>query len=346
MVEFIKQGHRVYFLNQQENEYLPTICKNTGVHYETIPPPTSTSTIIRTLYYCMQLFRFVGANRINIVYSHLEPANFIAVLTQFFISAKIIIVRHHHDLAARAGFGSDLSYKMTYQLARKIITVSEATKNYMVVEEGFSAEKIFPIRLGYDFSIFGSPNELNVKKLKEKLKDSVVLITVGRLDEYKRPMLSFEVCKALNRKGIKSHLFFLGVGEFQHTLQEEVHRCALENAVSFIGYADNVLDYLAVSDWLLHPSISESSCVVVKEAGLVELPAIVCKGVGDFDYYLLHGQNSFLVDPHNFIEESVQTISDLVSDQSARKKLGIQLKKDVLANFSISAILPQYERFH
>jgi glycosyltransferase involved in cell wall biosynthesis len=278
------------------------------------------------------------------VYSHLEPANFIAVLAQFFVRANVIVVRHHHDLAELAGFAKDLSYRITYKLAKTIIVVSEQTKNYMVSKEGISNEKISTINLGYDFSTFGEPDNMKVKEIRARLNGVIKLITVGRLDKYKRPDISIELLNKLRNNGVSAHLFLLGIGELSSKLSELVEEYHLESHVEFLGYENEVLTYLKAADWLIHPSISESSCVVIKEAGIVELPAIVCTGVGDFEEYLTNGVDSFIVSSENYCEEAYKIIVQNTNPETKRL-LGKALNKVVMNRFLISKVIGKYERF-
>jgi glycosyltransferase involved in cell wall biosynthesis len=344
MVEFVKRGHRVFFLNQQVNEYLPSICKQAGVVYETINKPTAQNSILKSFFYFRQLVSFIWKNRIDVVYSHLEPANFIAVFVQFFVKAKVVIVRHHHDLAQLAGFSKDFSYRITYKLAKQVIVVSEATKKFMVKVESVTGEKIYPIRLGYDFTCFGNVNIQKVSGIRERLVGKIILITVGRLDSYKRPEISLNLVKKLSDAGLNVHLFILGAGDRLEILEWLVNEYGIADDVEFLGYEDDVLTYLKASDWLIHPSISESSCVVVKEAGLVELPVIVCKGIGDFDEYLKNEVNSFLVNRDKFAEEAFQIVitnRNSVTRDNIGKALGLEIRN----RFHISSVVQEYERF-
>ncbi len=343
MAEFVKAGHKVYFLNQQPNPYLPSLCAQAGVHYETFEYTGPKSSSLRILYHVCKLVWFSFRHRVDIIYSHLEPANFIAVLAQYVLRARVVIVRHHLDLAARAGFDKDRSYRMTYSLARDVIAVSDRAKRYMTVKEGVDTSKIHHIDLGYNFDVFGHPNQETVDKIRST--HELVLISVGRFDEFKRPDLSIDVCRQLQSNGVNCHLFLLGAGPNEASLRTKVQQEGLTNVVSFVGYVDNVLDYLSAADWLLHPSISESSCVVVKEAGLVDLPIIVCEGVGDFDDYLANRKTAVIVHADSFVADAMKAILHFRAVPEDRLQLGRELGKVVRARFDIKNLLHQYDRF-
>lgn len=345
MVEFVRAGHKVYFVNQQTNNYLPRICESAGVFYKKIHYRGPRIYHLATLFHIYRLVAFVYRNRINVIYSHLEPANFIAVIAQYFLRARVVVVRHHLDLAARLGFNKDLSYKMTYSLARDVIAVSKQAKIYMSEFENVNPSKIHHIDLGYDFKVFGTPREDEVNRIKRDHR-GLILVSVGRFDDSKRFNLSIDVCKALLRDGIECTLLLLGAGPSESLLKAHVENENLTRHVKFLGYVDNVLDYLAAADWLLHPSISESSCVAVKEAGLVNLPVIVCKGVGDFEEYITNSMNGVIVDSDTFVNEAVDSIKSFRRASENKVELGRELGRVVRTRFDIKKILPRYDQFH
>lgn len=345
MTEFVRAGHKVYFVNQQPNEYLPRACESAGVFYQTITYEGPRISHFATLFHLYRLISFVYRHKIDVVYSHLEPANFIAVLAQYFLRARVVVVRHHLDLAARLGFGKDLSYKMTYALAKDVIAVSKQAKLYMSKFENVDASKIHHIDLGYDFKVFGNADEHEVSRIRA-MHRGLILVSVGRFDECKRFDLSIDVCKRILREGRDCTLFLLGAGPVEGMLKAQVESEGLTNHVKFLGYVDNVLDYLAAADWLLHPSISESSCVVVKEAGLVNLPVIVCKGIGDFDDYLIDKKNAILVSSDNFVTDAIDSIKLLEGATESRLGLGRALGSVVRSRFDIKKQLRYYDQFH
>ena len=93
------------------------------------------------------------------------------------------------------------------------------------------------------------------------------------------------------------------------------------------------------SDFIIHPSISESSSIVVKEAGLVNRPCIVCRGVGDFDEYMVHEKNGFLVNQETFVTDTFNIIKSNHQDRLLLNKIGENLNKDVHRLFEVSRII-------
>lgn len=345
MLAFKKQGHEVSSLTQGTGESIHAYLQAKGIKTYS----NFLSGKQNAWYYLRQiifLIRFCSQHRIEVVYSHLESANFVAAVAQYFIRAKIHICRHHIDEAALYGFDKSLTYRLTYRLAKKIIVVSEQAKMYMAAHEKIKADKIIHINLAYDFSLYNEPDVQTVQQIRLQSPSTVLLLTACRLTTHKRPELSVQVLDRLIKKGIDARLIILGSGEEEENLKKLIAALSLTNHVVMPGYVGNMPDYLAAADFLVHPSVLESSCVIVKEAGLVKTPVIVCKGVGDFDSYLQNGSNAFLADRGIFAAEAADLIEENFPNTSLLQKMGSALHQGVLDNFDISRILPAYDKLN
>lgn len=290
---------------------------------------------------------FCWRHRIDIVYSHLEPSNFVAVCAQFFVPAKVVVCRHHMDYARLKGFDQSFSYGFTYRWANQIVVVSERTRQYMIAEEKIPAHKILAIPLAYDYRLFDHVNPCAVETITQTYPAVLRLLTVCRLTEPKRPEVSVRLVRELRDNGWDANLIILGEGEQRQALTDQISELGLESCVFLPGHVTNVLDFMAASHFLVHPSVSESSCISTKEAALAELPVIVCRGVGDFDDFLVHETNAFLVSTDRFVEESALILNRWFSQPHALKAIAKSLKELTLTQFNIIHTADIYEqKFH
>lgn len=343
---FAARGHSIFLLTQNSEGLLHKVFSGYG-HRTHADESSSRFTAIRVIKRMWKLIRFCRTNRIELVYAHLEPCNFIAVLSQYFINARVIICRHHVDEAKLYPFGKDLSYKLTYRLAKDVIVVSDHAKRYMIKEEGVPGNRITHINLAYDFKLYELPDPQAAQQLRESLNADWVLLTVCRLTRYKRPELSVEVLKELLASGLSVKLVILGRGELQQHLEEKIKQENLQRFCLLPGYVNNVLEYMAASDILIHPSLLESSCITVKEAGLVKLPVVVCRNIGDFNEVIADGVNGFLVDADHFVEETSALIRTHTTKRDKLLAVAQQLRETVYKLFDIANVGPVYEKlFH
>lgn len=343
---FASQGHTIFLLTQNTLGSLHANFSTYGYQADA-DESSSRFTSLRVLKRMRKLIWFCKANRIDLVYAHLEPCNFIAVLSQYFTKARVIICRHHVDEARLYPFGKDLSYKLTYRLAKEIIVVSEHARRYMVNEENVPDDRITHINLAYNFDLYELPTDENVERLRADIDADFVLLSVCRLTRYKRPELSVEVLKRLRANGLSVKLVILGRGEWQGELEEKIKEENLEQYCFLRGYVNNVLEYMAAADILIHPSLLESSCITVKEAGLVKLPVIVCRNIGDFNEVIEHGVNGFIVDPDNFVPETSDLILKYANKRDELIFTANKLRETVYELFDIARVGSAYEEvFH
>ncbi len=343
MVAFRQQGHRVFSVSQQEGYLINDFLNANGVIASSYVLGGERS---GWWYYFRHLIYFIGftwRNKIDIVYSHLEPANFVASVGQYFIKAKTYLCRHHIDEGLLYRFDKDLYYKATYELARKVIVVSNHAKQYMIANEGIPEKKIIHINLAYDFKLYEIPNEQKVKEIRNHFKSEILLVAACRLTAYKRPDVIIKTAKRLVDLGLDVKLVLLGKGEMNDQLKTLVADLNLTDRVFIPGYVSNVLEFMKAADFFLHPSLLDSSCVAIKEAGLVNLPVIVCHGVGDFEEYVIHEENGFLVNADDYIEESSLIVSRTYQNKDLLEKIGKNLRKSVLDLFSIENVVGQYD---
>ena len=123
---------------------------NLEIYYYSIPK--NSLFIIKQFFFLIQ---FCRRHKIDYVYSHLQAANFIAVLAQSFINAKVLVCRHHTDYV-RLGPSKNarLFDKVIGKLAKKIVAISDRVKREMQENEGVNPNKIIRINNAYDFSLF------------------------------------------------------------------------------------------------------------------------------------------------------------------------------------------------
>lgn len=346
MEAFVKQGHRVFVLTQTERGVYHESCEKLGVS-AFAHPLKKQSPLVYFAKQALFLKQFCKTHRIQLVYAHLENAGLAAVLCRPFISAKVFTCRHTVDEAELMGSRKFmLLNKIVYSLSRNSIVVSERSKQYMVQKEGISEKKIRVIRLAYNFELYPKPNVKKVEEIREQYKAKLLMVSACRMMEGKRPHLSIEICKTLVEEGLDVKLLLLGEGPLLERLKKQVLEQKLESTVFVLGYQSNIMDFLSACDILLHPSLQDSSSVIIKEAGLNARTVLACKEIGDVQEYLVHQSNALLVSTSDPASEFCKQLKAVYGQADQLQALGQALKKTVLERFNISTILPEYNRIH
>jgi glycosyltransferase involved in cell wall biosynthesis len=269
------------------------------------------------------------------------------VLCQNFISAKVFTCRHTVDEAELMGSKKfKWLNKIVYTLSKNTIVVSERSKQWMVENEGISEKKISVIRLAYNFELYPKADSKVVEEIRRHYPAKILLLTACRMMEGKRPHISVNVTKQLVNAGLDVKLLLLGEGPLANSIAQQIKALALESRVFFLGFRSNIMDYLSACDILLHPSLQDSSSVIIKEAGLNAKAVLACFNIGDANEYLVHQKNALLVHPENTEKEMTEQIKTFYETPEQLIRLGKNLKTFVLERFDISNILPEYNRIH
>lgn len=303
----------------------------------------------RLIYYLKQFFflnKFCKENHIDVVFSHLQQANIIAVFSQFFISSNVIIFRHHFNYVNllnikppeietnRNEFFFD---KIINSRAKKIIVPSNSVKECMVKYEGANEGKISVMQYLYDFTMYNKPNEKTVIELKKKYGAKLVLLMCSRLIKLKGHSMVFGVINSIVKEtGADIKMLVLDDGPEKAEMENYILDHQLENHIFMLGYCNDIVSVMESCDLMIHPSLTEASNSAVKEMALLGKTSVVCAGVGDFSDYFVNEVNGFLIDPNEAESEIKKIILNAYNNKSPLTEMGNKLAETVKARFGVT----------
>jgi len=298
------------------------------------------------IYYARQvgyLARFCREHRVSTVFSNLQHANLIAVLAQYLMRARVVVFRHHFKFVF-PGDGVDLEPnrmerifdRVINRLARTIVVPSGGVYNGMRAVEHADMNRVTVLPYIYDFDEYGRPAPDAVAAIRARFPARLTLLMSARLIPFKRHALVFPVVRDLVREGLDLRMLVLDDGPERERLQDFVRAHDLSERIIMLGFRPDLVNYMAASDLLVHPSLTEASSSVVKEMGLLGRTAIVCEGVGDFDDYLEHGRNAYLVPRSTDGSEIAKIVRDCYRHPEQLELLGRSLRATVLERFAVT----------
>ena len=154
--------------------------------------------------------------------------------------------------------------------ADKIIAISKKTRESIETVYPMFQNKIQTIYNGYDFStLFEKSEEIPPVTLE---KNSICVI--GRLEELKGTDRVLEVFNELQTDVNDVHLYYIGSGEQENFLKEEVERLKLQDKVHFLGYQKNPYSILKQAKLLCSLSKQEGFSGAVVEAVTLGIPFV------------------------------------------------------------------------
>jgi glycosyltransferase involved in cell wall biosynthesis len=292
------------------------------------------------------LVRFCREHKIDIVWSHLQEGNIIAVLAQPFLKAKLVTFRHHAESAFYAEFGAKMGMqrskkealldKIINRLAKKIIVPSSGVWYGMEKYEKCRMSKVSLLPYIYDFSAYAKPDDEKVKALRDEYSCRLLLIMVSRMIVSKQHMPVFEVVKKIVNEGLSVKMIVMDDGPLRPELEAFIKNNKLENHIFLVGFREDFVNYMCAAGLLMHPSVTEASNNVVKEMGLLQKAVAVCQNVGDFNDYIEEGRNGYFLDNSNLQQTIESVMRDAFNNPDKLKKMGQSLRDDVLKIFSDS----------
>ena len=147
--------------------------------------------------------------------------------------------------------------------------------------------------------------------------DDEVLMSVGRLDHQKDPMLLLESFALVNRARPATRLIVVGDGVLRSALVDRAQELGLNGRVDFAGMRSptEVAELLRLADVFLLSSAYEGMPMCVLEALGCGVP-VVTTGVGEVARVVRHGINGQVVDEHS-PKPFARAVLDLLSSLDA-----------------------------
>jgi glycosyltransferase involved in cell wall biosynthesis len=335
-----RRGIEIELLTTCEAGPLHTFLRSQGVPTHAHPRSKGWSLgyYVRQIWYLAQFCRQRG---FTTVFSNLQQANFIAVFAQYLSSARFVIFRHHFkfvlpgdDIPLKPNRMERIFDRVINRLARKIVVPGSGVYEGMRTVEHADMSRVVILPYIYDFDRYVQPNAQAVNSIRARYPAHLTLLMSARLIPFKRHALVFSVISDLVHEGLDLRMFVLGDGPERDRLEGFVRTHHLEDRISMLGFRADFLDYMAASDLLVHPSLTEASSNVVKEVALLGKTAIVCQGVGDFDDYLEDGRNAFLVPRSTDGSEIAAILREVYAAPDRLQTFGESLQATVLERFS------------
>jgi len=222
--------------------------------------------------------------------------------------------------------------------AREIICAGSYVQS-KIIELGISKEKTIVIYPCPNERLKMKDEELKIKLIKRyKLENKKILLTVGRLVERKGHDMVIEALPQVLKKIPNVVYLIVGNGPNKEKLQVLSSKLQVEDKVIFIGeVTDEKLPvYFDLGDVFIMPSREidgdiEGFGIVYLEANMFGKPVIGGRG-GGVSEAIKDGVSGLLVDPLN-VDEIVEAIIKLLSDEELKRRLGKQGKERVGKEF-------------
>jgi glycosyltransferase involved in cell wall biosynthesis len=233
------------------------------------------------------LARVVRATRADIVHTHLVHADLYGAVAAKLRGARLVSTKHNDD-PFRVGPFRHVERGLT-RLADRVITITDALRDFTVERVGVDAAKVETIHYGLD----DLPDAWGVNPPDDVPLDARVLLAVSRLTEQKGLDVALRALPLLPEDTV---LVVLSEGPERGALQALARELGVEDRVFLLGRVPDVAAWLRRATVLVHPARWEGFGLAVLEAMLAGLP-VVASRVSSLPELVVDGETGVLVQP-------------------------------------------------
>jgi glycosyltransferase EpsD len=223
-----------------------------------------------------------------------------------------------------------------------LVCVSEADKNLVLKYRTIASEKIKVIRNGVDIEKFKMTPEL-VRKAREKLglESKFVLCAIGRLEFPKDFFTTLKALKIVLSEIKRVKLLIVGDGSLRKSLEEKAKDLALNGQVEFLGFREDIVALMNVSDIIILSTNWEGLPIVPLESGACKKP-IIASDVEGVRETIIDKKTGYLFKPYS-AKDLAEKIIGLFKSRELREKMGEDALYFISKNFSKEKMVEKYQ---
>lgn len=312
---FIENDFEVYliFLSNTLDNAQISYLKEHNIHYKILndsPYPGILKKLIQNIYILFLLIKYCKKYEINkIIFTQWGLMSDFLTIFLTFLKKELIFFIHSTAKEPK-------SFKTLFKII-KYLFVKLLGNNKLITVSDFNKEQIIKNWSVEDKNIKVLYNYSNLEKISRIKKDSIVILTLGHLREYKNPMQWIEVARRVTGKTKNVKFVWAGEGE----LYEECKLKTINDSnIEFIGFVKNVGELYKSADIYLQLSLEETQGISVLDAMKNSIPCIVSNR-GGLPESVKNNFSGYIVDLDNtpLIEEKVL---ELINNDQKRFMMG------------------------
>lgn len=309
--------------------YRDSMCiNNEKVHYHL--PLVSKTNPLRFIFRLLQILRNSNSQVRMIIGLYEIPHGLIAVIAAklLFKPSIVSMIGNPGYKKLRKGFRLFLT-KLILNLAT-YVTVTGTKSKKILIDYGIKPGKIHVLPNSIDINEFKS-NGMTPKRYD--------IINLGRLSLEKNHFVMLRVIEKLRNEFPNISVAFAGEGPTKKDILEKINLLNLQNNVNLLGYIkqDTVTDFLNEGKVFLLTSETEGFPRTILQA--MNCGAVcVASNVGDISDLIKDGENGYLVNNCDAVDEYVKKISVLLHNPDIRERLSEKSKSLIKECYSHEAV--------
>jgi len=281
-----------------------------------------------------KLLKYTLINKPDVIISNFWKLNLCACIAKaFYQSVKLIL--WEHSPPSKTPTSPIWLYcptaSLLYRMSNSIVVVSEGVGADLIRSTIGLANKVIKI-----YNPVAPPSDAELRSKNKRFDDSILIISVGRLDPQKNPTLLIEAFARVSSNNEKVKLLVIGDGILREELEILSNKLGVSERVRFAGFVSNPYSYLADSDIFVLTSNYEGLPTVIIEALYCGLPIVSTDCPSGPRELLDNGKYGSLVEVNNIEQLVVAIEQGLSKTKSAHSALY------AAANFSPEIVVGKF----
>jgi len=301
---------------------------------------------LQHLRFLVVLIRFVDVLRRlhpDIIHSYLPSQNIYSALARLTTcrSARLVVSKVSLGLYKKGRPLLNLAERWANHVADRVLVISKAVLNAILVTERAPIQKVSLIYNGIDVERFG-PTSVPTSSIPVDASRVPTIGVVATLSYRKGHDVLLRAMVRVVEELPETHLLCIGRdGGALASLQIQVEELSISKNVSFLGYRNDVPELLRTVAVVVHPSREEGLCNAILEAMAAGKP-VVATNVGGIPEVVVDGKTGRLVPPES-PGEMAEAILDFLRQPRVAAQFGTEGRERVLELFSLGRAVRQIE---
>ncbi|WP_291493895.1 glycosyltransferase family 4 protein [Desulfurella sp.] len=248
-----------------------------------------------------------AAKQCDILHAHASKAHTLGVFLKLLTRKPLVYTR-------RVDYKQKKISKLKYLLTDKVVCVAKSIEKDLYENFHIQAETIYS---SVDFDLI---DKVDIKKVEtiKKQYGPLIIGNIGALTAQKDHKTLIDAASQLD----KSYTFLiLGEGNLKQELEIYAKQKGVNNIV-FLGFRDDIQNYLAAFDLFVISSQNEGICSSILQAFLFKIP-VVATNAGGVSELIGDNQRGLIV-PIKDAKKLSENIQRLILDKELSKKLANQ----------------------
>jgi len=239
---------------------------------------------------------------------------------------------------------SALIANLRYRPFCRVIAISEAVASALL-ETGLDADRLTVIRDAVDAGQFSTRPDHESFRAEFGLSDSdIVAAAIAQLIPRKGHRYLLEAMAQIKASHPDLRLIIFGQGPLETELRERTVRLGLGGTVQFAGFRQDLDDYLACLDLLVHPALAEGLGVATLKAAAAGIP-VVAFSAGGLREAVEDGKTGLLTPPKD-VEALAAAMTELAESPDLRRRFGDAGRARMQSEFSIHAMVDDHMQLY